>query len=60
MAIEDHNIHSHAASHQKLVREQILAILSVATLDRAINITIVFIEHVLKALLNSRKEVCTY
>ena len=29
MAIEDHNICSHAASHQKLVREQILAILGV-------------------------------
>ena len=29
MAIEDHNIRSRAASYQKLVREQILAILGV-------------------------------
>ena len=27
MAIEDHNVRSHAASYQKLVREQILAML---------------------------------
>ena len=29
VAIEDHNVHSRAASYQKLVREQILAILGV-------------------------------
>ena len=29
MAIEDHNVHSRAASYQKLVREQILVILGV-------------------------------
>ena len=29
MAIEDHNVHSRAASYQKLVREQMLAILGV-------------------------------
>ena len=45
MAIEDHNVHSRTASYQKLVREQILAILDMATLDRAINITIIFIER---------------
>ena len=44
VAIEDHDVCSHAASCQKLVREQILAILAWTTLDRAINTTIVFIE----------------
>ena len=29
MAIEDHNVRSRAASYQKLVREQILAILDI-------------------------------
>ena len=29
MVIEDHNVRSHAASYQKLVREQVLAILGV-------------------------------
>ena len=46
VAIEVHNVRSRAASYQKVVREQILAIyLAWTTLDQVINITIVVIER---------------
>ena len=46
VVIEDHNIRSRAANYHKLVREQILVILGAwTTLDRAINVTIVFVER---------------
>ena len=61
MAIEDNNFHSRAASYQKLVREQTLAILGMDNFELSdqyyCNI-IVFIEHM--CLLNNRKEVYTY
>ena len=54
VATEDHNVRSHAASYQKLVRQQILAILGV---DNSIerSLILVFIERMRLLNINNRE-----
>ena len=62
MTIEDHGVHSHAARYQKTGWRTLY--LAWKTLDRAINITITFIEHMYltigrKCALNKRVHLLT-
>ena len=63
VAIEDHNVRSRAASYQKLVREQILAILGVdnsRSSDQCYYRPSFLSACTYYTLLNIRKEVCAY